>query len=102
MMVLVDATVEWDPAKSAANEVKHGLSFEQASQLLRGDSDYLEVYDEASSVDEDRFVAIGPIDVGIIVVVFTERSDDIIRIISARKATRREVELFRERGEQQR
>ena len=102
ILVLVDARVEWVPAKSAANQAKHGLSFEQASQLFRGDGDHPEIYDEARSVDEDRFVAIGPIEAGIIVVAFTERSDDIIRIISARKATRREVALFRERGEQQR
>lgn len=100
---LVVARVEWDPAKSASNEAKHGLSFEQASELLVGDADYLEIYDEASSVGEDRFLAIGPVQAGVIVVVvFTERFEDVIRIISARKATPREVELFREHGDQQR
>jgi uncharacterized DUF497 family protein len=93
--------VEWDAAKSAANEVKHGLSFQQASQLFLGDADYVEIYDEASSIDEDRFIAIGPIQAGVIIVAFTERSDDVIRIISARKATRREVGLFRAHGERQ-
>lgn len=88
--------VEWDPAKNEANEARHGLSFAQASQLLLGDADYLEVYDQAGSIDEDRFIAIGPIEAGVIVVVFTERSDEVVRIISARRATPREVVLFLE------
>ena len=52
-------------------------------------------------MDEDRFIAIGPIQAGVIVVVFTKRSDDVIRIISARRAPAREVELFREHAGKQ-
>ena len=48
------------------------------------------------SEDEDRFIAIGPIVKGVIVVVYVERDFDIIRIISARRATRAEIELFDE------
>lgn len=87
--------VEWDPRKAATNREKHGLTFEEAAELLTGDEDYLELFDDAG-YDEDRFIAIGPIDQGVIVVVYTERLDDIIRIISARMATRRETELFLE------
>jgi len=87
--------VEWDPTKNAANEAKHGLSFEQALQLLLGDADYLEIYDEANSLEEDRFIAIGPIAAGVVVIVFTERADEVIRIISARRATPREIALYR-------
>jgi uncharacterized protein len=54
-----------------------------------------ESYDEDHSDEENRFVAIGPTRVGVVVVVYTERQDDVIRIVSARKATTKEVELFR-------
>ena len=73
---------------------KHGISFKEASKLFTGRSDYLELFDEQHSVDEDRFIAIGSIVKGVIVVVYVERDFDIIRIISARKATRSETKLF--------
>ena len=84
----------WDPAKAEANLAKHGLSFAEASELLAGDADYLEIHDDTQD-REDRFIAIGPIRRGVIVVVFTERENDVVRIISAREATRREAQLFR-------
>ena len=85
---------DWDPEKDAANREKHGLSFDEAAELLRGDADYLEIFDDGGH-DEDRFIAIGPISRGVIVVVCTERVEDLLRIISARMATPREAELFR-------
>lgn len=48
------------------------------------------------SDDEDRFIAIGPIVKGVVVVVYVERAIDIIRIISARGATKKEIALFNE------
>lgn len=54
------------------------------------------VYDDAHSDDEDRFIAIGPILRGVIVVVYTERADDIVRIIGARFATRRQEKKTRQ------
>jgi uncharacterized DUF497 family protein len=86
---------EWDPVKAEANLRKHGLSFAEATELLAGDAEYLEIFDDTQA-GEDRFTAIGPIRRGMIVVVFTEREDDIVRIISAREATRREVQLFQD------
>ena len=88
---------EWDPAKAEANREKHGLSFEDAAEFLSGDTDYLEIYDDSHD-DEDRFIAIGLIKRGVIVVVYTERQEDVVRIISARTATRREVDLFQRQG----
>ena len=94
---------EWDPAKDAVNRAKHGLSFEEASELFKTDTDYLEIYDEEHSDEEDRFIAIGKIKRGVIVVAYTERDDDVVRIMSARMATSRErqrLEQFeRERHE---
>ena len=60
---------EWDPAKDRANRSKHGLSFEEASELFASGVDYLEIFDAEHSEDEDRFIAIGPIKRGMIVVV---------------------------------
>jgi uncharacterized DUF497 family protein len=81
---------EWDPEKEAANRVKHGIGFDEARELLESDADYLEIYDAAHSVDEERFIAIGPVSTGIVLVVWTERLEDTVRIISARWATARE------------
>jgi uncharacterized DUF497 family protein len=82
--------VEWDVDKNRENLEKHGISFEEASDLLLGIADSMEVFDAAHSEDEDRYIAIGPIVRGLIVVVFTERDEETVRIISAREATRRE------------
>lgn len=94
---------EWDPAKDAANQAKHGVSFEEASELFRPGSDFLEIYDEEHSDEEDRFIAIGRIRRGVIVVAYAERDDDVVRIVSARMATgkeRQRLEQFeRERHE---
>lgn len=54
----------------------------------------MEIYDAAHSFDEDRFIAVGPIDQGIVLVVWTERDEDMIRILSARWATPRERGLY--------
>ena len=87
--------VTWDHAKDAANQKKHGVSFREASQLLTSGVDHLELFDDTHSLDEDRFISIGPIRRGLVLVVWTERQDDEVRIISARWANRREQSLFR-------
>lgn len=71
------------------------MSFEQASTLFERGDEYLEIFDEAHSYDEDRFIAIGPISRGIVLVIYTEQEEDIVRIISARFATKREAEMYR-------
>jgi uncharacterized DUF497 family protein len=88
---------EWDEGKNAANQRRHGLAFEEAIALFRSGVDHLEVFDSTHSIHEDRFISIGPIDRGLVVVVWTERSEDVVRIISARMATGRESKLFVER-----
>ncbi len=87
---------EWDPRKERANQKKHGLSFDQAVELFTGDRDYLEIYDEGHSDAEDRFLAIGPIRSGVVVVVYSEPREDLIRVLSARRATKREVLLLQQ------
>jgi uncharacterized DUF497 family protein len=86
---------EWDDAKDLSNQRKHGLSFAEARQLFESGADYLEIFDVEHSELEDRFIAIGPIDRGLVVVVYTEREEDRIRIIGARLANKREQALYR-------
>lgn len=80
----------WDEAKNLANQKKHGVSFEEASRLFTSGAEYLEIFDEDHSVEEERFIAIGPIKRGVVLVVSTEIGEDSLRIISARWATKRE------------
>ena len=87
--------VTWDPAKSRTNKSKHGVSFEDAARLLTSGVDYLEIFDDAHSDIEDRFIAIGPIARGIVLVVWTERDEDVLRIISARWATPHERKVYK-------
>jgi uncharacterized protein len=86
--------VVWDDAKNLANQRKHGVSFEQAAELFASSPDYLEIFDEAHSESEDRFIAIGPIAQGLVLVVWTEMDDETLRIISARWADAREQVLY--------
>ncbi len=92
----VSVEVTWDEAKDLANERKHGISFQEARELLESSGDHLEVFDEVHSDVEDCFIAIGPIGRGLILVVWAEKDDDTVRIISARRATAREQQLYLE------
>jgi len=73
---------------------KHGVSFEEASDLLTSGVDYLEIFDDEHSLIEDRFIALGPIRRGMVLVIWTARDDGIIRIISARWATMNEKNMY--------
>lgn len=83
---------DWDPAKAASNARKHGVTFEQATQAI-SDPNALELLDEFA--DEERWRLIGRSDIGLLVVVYSERSRR-IRIISARRAGPREREAYLE------
>ena len=87
---------EWDIQKEQKNIAKHGLDFSTAI-LVFGDENRLEFYDVEHSDTEDRYITIGAIDgvVTIVYVAYTERNR-VIRIISARGATRREKEVYYE------
>ena len=85
---------EWDEQKEKINIKKHGLDFETAARVFQ-DENRLELFDEEHSEYEDRYITIGLInDVAcVIMVVYTERGEA-VRIISARKATRQEREMY--------
>ncbi len=85
---------EWDSSKEKLNREKHGVGFEEARELFTSGLDYLEIFDEAHSQVEERFIAIGPIRRGLVLVIWTEHVEDTVRIISARWATKREELLY--------
>jgi len=90
----MNVTFEWDEHKNRQNRRKHSLSFEEVRPLFTAGNDYLEIFDTEHSLEEDRFICIGPIETGIVVVVITEVADAVIRLISARWATPRESRLY--------
>lgn len=85
---------EWDPAKAKANLKKHGVSFEQAVTVFR-DPKAASIFDRDHDEEEDRWVTMGTSDPGTLVVVHTFREagveEFVVRVISARRATRKEV-----------
>lgn len=85
----------WDERKAASNQRKHGISFAEAATAF-ADPHSVTIPDPDHSADEERFILIGQTgNVQIVVVAHVERGD-IIRIISARPATRRERSFYEE------
>ena len=91
---------EWDPKKEAINIQKHGITFGQASYVF-ADPYALNKHDEEHSEDEDRWLMLGKsMNEVILVVVHTfkdQGSIELVRIISARKATKTESKEYQKR-----
>ena len=87
---------EWDPAKASSNLKKHQVSFEEAMSVFYDDF-AVQFFDDAHSVAEDRFIMLGlSSSARLLVVCHCERGEgEVIRIISARKATRGEATHYR-------
>ena len=86
-----DMVFEWDEEKNRINLRKHGIDFIDAAQVFF-DEDRIEQLDEFHSDDEDRWQVIGMVE-EILFVIYTEREDR-TRIISARKANKRERRIY--------
>ncbi len=85
---------EWDERKSQANLAKHGIDLHTAA-LAFDDPFALTMRDELHNDEESRFIMLAAIATGtILFVVFTVRAEDVIRLISARAATRRERAIY--------
>lgn len=86
---------EWDSAKATANARKHGVSFEEAQSVFY-DEFAVQFFDDEHSGDEERFLLLGmSTEANLLLVCHCERdAGTIIRIISARKATRRESSFY--------
>jgi len=88
-----DFGFEWDDAKAQSNLRKHGVSFDEATTVfsewgapINGDVEH--------STDEDRFIIIGMSERDrLLIVAFTYRTE-VVRIISARRANRREQQIY--------
>jgi len=92
---------EWDPEKAKENIETHGISFDEASTAF-GDTLSLTMYDPLHSEQEDRFILIGNSHKNrLLVVVHIERGQN-VRIISARKATKKERKHYEENAERSR
>ena len=82
---------EWDKDKAERNIKKHGVRFETAAKVFL-DDDRIEIYDEAHSIGEDRYIVICFVE-EVLFVVYTERHSN-IRLISARLATAQERKVY--------
>lgn len=83
----------WDEKKNQLNIKKHGVDFADANQVF--DNILLASLDNSQDYGEDRWVSIGTLHNGTaVVVVFTEEENDVIRIISMRKANKNEKRKY--------
>lgn len=82
---------EWDEAKRTDNLIKHGIDFADISLLFEGLT--VSILDDRFDYGEDRFITFGLLNGIVLVVVHTE-TKDVIRLISARKATRYEEKTY--------
>jgi uncharacterized protein len=87
---------EWDDTKNESNQRKHGVSFDEAKSVFY-DSDAIQFFDtEHSATDEERFLMLGiSSKLRILLVCHCVReNNEIIRIISARQATKNEIKHY--------
>ena len=91
---------EWNKSKDKTNYRNHGISFEEAKTVFY-DENAIEFYDQNHSLEEDRYLMIGSSSkLRLLLVVYTvreEKDEDIIRIISSRKPTKKEQMIYFER-----
>ena len=88
---MVELNIEWDPQKAVANEKKHGVTFDEASTVFSDENGRM-IPDPDHSEEEDRFILLGmswSLRILVVCHCYLEASN-VIRIISARKATRSE------------
>jgi len=85
---------EWDPRKARSNKKKHGVSFQEARSVFFDEQGLL-LEDPQPLHEEERFVLLGlSVSLRLLVVVHALREEDVIRIISARRATRLETREY--------
>ncbi len=92
---MTDISFEWDDRKAQQNEKKHGISFEEAQTAFYDENARL-TPDPDHSQDEDRYILLGLSAVLRVLIVchVYRQNDEVIRIISARKATKREQQQY--------
>ena len=87
---------EWNSQKAGINEKKHGVSFDEASTVF---GDYLSFTypDSGHSILEERYILMGLSNKNRILVISHTKRGESIRIISARQATKREIDFYESR-----
>lgn len=87
---------EWDPNKYQVNIQKHGVSFEIARRIFEGP--VLTFLDNRLDYGEARYVSIGQVDSGVLVVVAHTKRNERTRLISARPASRKERQAYHDQA----
>ena len=82
----------WDHGKAALNLQKHGVSFLTAAEALAGQT--VEWIDDRESYGEERYIALGRVDLAVYRVVYSLPDEGVIRIISAQKAGKHERKQY--------
>jgi uncharacterized protein len=90
--IIMEYRFEWDEEKNRINQMKHGVSFEEAV-IVFSDNKRVEIFDLKHSLFEERWKIYGLSGLKVLAVSFTERRG-FIRLISARKATKTEEEVY--------
>jgi hypothetical protein len=88
----------WDSEKAQSNLSKHGVSFELGRTLF-ADPDEVMLPDPDHSIEEERFISIGRAADGELMLACYTENDELIRLISVRKATSPEIRIYRGHGE---
>ena len=93
--MIYDELFEWDDTKNDKNILKHGVNFQEASTVFR-DTQAVVLDDMAHSYDEERFIIIGESEKQRMLMVCHcyRNNDELIRIISARKANKTEKDIY--------
>ncbi len=87
---------KWDASKAASNKKKHGVTFEEAKSVFYDDF-AVQFFDDENSELEDRFLILGNSNLARVLLIChcEQDSGNLIRIISARKATAKERKLYK-------
>jgi len=93
---MTELIFEWDEEKNKLNKKIHGIKFEDA-KFVFNDPNKIILPDLYHSEEEERWLAIGMVN-RVLFVVFTERDDNVIRLISARVGTKEEEKLYNEQN----
>lgn len=83
---------EWDQAKAKSNLEKHGVSFLTAAAIFQNER--LERVDDREDYGEVRWIALGRVDIEVYRVTYTWRAENLVRIVSAQRASKDEEEIY--------
>ena len=95
MWLLYEMNFDWDEAKNCSNLAKHGPSFADAEQVLTGPC--VTFVDDRFDYGMERLITLGLLVGRVVVIAHVLRGDDTTRIISMRKANRREQKIYQKR-----